>query len=580
MSRHMLSLAHEQLTSFDLEAFVTQAKALNQHHRETFTTRFPKVPSRWLSHYAFTPRPIVLTREGDVEGGLSWLVGATIDFSFTRSICAPHYGVRGGPCYDPASLVVLEVAASVDQYVDYARFCGDLHQADKGRRYRELAGLQEHVPWQDEFCHFRYRVGDDVIHQTLAVIVELLRTFGLIKGELLSTDGQLEPAYARYKGCPYACEGCHQLPVDAAGQQELREQLHSGAKRLQLTCPFPEVVDKVRAATAKKGNPRDPKVTLIEIENIPDGAASSSDRQQVATLLGLPEDQVPPVRLTGCHVRQTPQGSLAGSCPKVPSDLEAKVGYHVDTKNPSQKASVFGYVHLKTTDLNRELGLELPLGTSTYPADANEGSKFIEHRAALAVPLLPGPIHLGDAAYDVTANYHWLHDQGGIAVFDYNPRNEHLDPESLVNWGYDQYGTPYAPCGRLCRSNGYDYQAESRQYVCGRPCPPEEQQRCPHGSGVLGYSHRMTFKGHPRLIGPIQRGSPAWQRLYAARSASERTNSYDQEVIANAHPLRMRGLQAFRFAGAIRTLAQLLRRALNFILDVTYTLGKAPVAQN
>jgi len=66
---------------------------------------------------------------------------------------------------------------------------------------------------------------------------------------------------------------------------------------------------------------------------------------------------------------------------------------------------------------------------------------------------------------------------------------------------------------------------------------------------------------------------------YQARSASERTNSYDQEVVGNAHPLRMRGLKAFRFAGAIRTLAQLLRRALNFVLDVTYTQGKMPVAQ-
>ena len=106
MSRHMLSLSHEPLTSFDLKAFVTQADALNQHHRETFTTRCPKVPSRWLSHDAFTPRPMGLTREGDVDGGLSWLVGATLDFRFTRSICAPHYGIRGGPCDDPASLVL------------------------------------------------------------------------------------------------------------------------------------------------------------------------------------------------------------------------------------------------------------------------------------------------------------------------------------------------------------------------------------------------------------------------------------------------------------------------------------------
>ena len=106
MNRHRLSLAHEQLTSCDLEAFVTQAHALNQHHRDTFPARFPKAPSRWLSHSTFTPRPIALTREGDVDGGRSWLVGATIDCSFTRAICAPHSGARGGPCYDPASLVV------------------------------------------------------------------------------------------------------------------------------------------------------------------------------------------------------------------------------------------------------------------------------------------------------------------------------------------------------------------------------------------------------------------------------------------------------------------------------------------
>jgi hypothetical protein len=326
MSRHMLSLCHEQLTSFDLDAFVAHADALNQRNREVFTTPFPKAPSRWLSHYAFTPRPLGLTHEGDVQGGLSWLVGATIDFSFTRAICAPHYGVRGNCCYDPASLVVLEVAAKLDQYVDYACFCSDLLQADKGRRYRELAGLHHHVPGQDDFCHFRSRVGDEVVHQTLAVVVELLHTFGLIRGDMLSTDGQLEPTYARYKGCPYACEGCRQFVVDAAGQQALRDQLHSGAKRLQLPCPFPDVVDKVREASAKKGNPQVPKVSLLEIEEVANSSAARSDRQQVATLLGLPQDEVPLVHLTWCHLRRGPQGELRGSCPKVPSDLEAKVG--------------------------------------------------------------------------------------------------------------------------------------------------------------------------------------------------------------------------------------------------------------
>src|SRR5215470_213843 len=177
MSRHMLLLSHAQLMAFDLDAFVSHAEALNQRNRDTFTTPFPKAPSRWLSHYEFIPHPIVLTPEGDVDGGLSWLVGATLGFSFTRSIFSPHYGARGGFCYDPASLFFLEIAAKVDHYVDYAHFCGDLHQSDKGWRYRDLAGLHAQLPGQDDLCHFRYRVGDDVIHQTIAVVVGLLQTF-------------------------------------------------------------------------------------------------------------------------------------------------------------------------------------------------------------------------------------------------------------------------------------------------------------------------------------------------------------------------------------------------------------------
>jgi hypothetical protein len=68
MSRHLLSFSPEQLTAFDLDAFVTHAEVLNQHNRETFTTPFPKAPSRWLSHDDFTPHPIELTSQGDVDG--------------------------------------------------------------------------------------------------------------------------------------------------------------------------------------------------------------------------------------------------------------------------------------------------------------------------------------------------------------------------------------------------------------------------------------------------------------------------------------------------------------------------------
>ena len=579
MSRHIVSLSPEQLTTFDLDAFIAHAERLNQHNRETFTTPFPKAPSRWLSHYQFTPQAIELTSQDDIDGGLSWLVGATLDFSFTRALCAPYYGAPGGRCYDPASMMILEIVTKVDQYDDYAHLCRDLHDSDKGRRYRQLAGLHDAIPGEDDLSHFRYRITDAVIDQIIAVAVDFLSHFGLIKGELLSTDGQLEASYSRYKGCTYACEGCRAFMLSDADQQALGDQLQHGAKRLQLTCPFPEVVHKVHEVTAKKGRPKDPSVTLLEIETVAENQGSTPQRQLVAKLLGLRQDEVPSLRIKGCHLSQSANGELIGSCPKMPADLEAKIGVHVDNKNPDKKEEVFGYLHIKTTDLNPELGLELPVGNTTYPGNTKEGNEFIAHRRQLAVALRPGQTQLGDAAYDITANYEWLQKHGAIAIFDYNRRNEHVDEASLLNRGYDPNGTPYAPCGRLCHSNGYDYEAQSRQYVCGLQCPPEEQKRCPHRFGVLGYSHRMTFKAHPRLIGPIQRGSKAWDHLYQARSASERTNSYDQEVVGNAHPLRMRGLQAFRFAGAIRTLAQLLRRALNFVLDVTYTLGKMPVTQ-
>src|SRR6266700_6093824 len=182
MSRHILSLSPEQLTAFDLDAFVARAELLNQHNRNTFTAPFPKTLSRWLSLYQFTSQAIEFTSQDDIDGGLSWLVGATVDFSFTRALCAPHYGARGGPCYDPASLIMLEVATKVDQYIDYAQFCRDLHDSDKGRRYRQLAGLHDPVPGEDDLCNFRYRVSDAVIHQIMAVAVAFLYRFGLIKG--------------------------------------------------------------------------------------------------------------------------------------------------------------------------------------------------------------------------------------------------------------------------------------------------------------------------------------------------------------------------------------------------------------
>jgi hypothetical protein len=106
----------------------------------------------------------------------------------------------------------------------------------------------------------------------------------------------------------------------------LQSQWPSGTQRLQLTWPCPDVVDKGREATAKNGNPQAPKVSLLGITDVANGSASRAERPPGAALLGLPQDEVPPLRLTWCHWSRGPQGALLGHCPKVPSDLEAQGG--------------------------------------------------------------------------------------------------------------------------------------------------------------------------------------------------------------------------------------------------------------
>jgi hypothetical protein len=211
-------MSQERIAPFDLEAFVQAAATPNQRTSETFTTPFPKAPDRWLSRYRFRPLLIVFTAEGEVKGGLSWLIGATIDLNFTRALFAPSYAKAGGHGDNPARAFFLELACRVDGYSDSARFCADLRQQDQGRRARELAGLHEAMPGEDDLSHVRRRMGAEAIEAALAVLVDLVRDVGLSRGERRATDGQLEPSYSRFKGCAHGCQACQQLPLDEASR--------------------------------------------------------------------------------------------------------------------------------------------------------------------------------------------------------------------------------------------------------------------------------------------------------------------------------------------------------------------------
>lgn len=160
------------------------------------------------------------------------------------------------------------------------------------------------------------------------------------------------------KGCAYCCQDCRRLPVDEASRHDLGRQLPAGATRLELRCPFPEVVPKVLRATTKKGQPREPTMALLEIESVPTDHAKPDGRQQVSALLSLPPDQLPPLRIKWSRLTKGLQGELWGCCPTVPSDLEASVGSHIDTKDPPHTARVFGSLHQKPTHTAVERGVE------------------------------------------------------------------------------------------------------------------------------------------------------------------------------------------------------------------------------
>jgi len=70
-------------------------------------------------------------------------------------------------------------------------------------------------------------------------------------------------------------------------------------------------------------------------------------------------------------------------CPRIPADLEAKIGYKRSNHNPHKKVKVFSYQAMITTNIQVEIGLELPIGCITTSADKLDGPYLIPEREKL-----------------------------------------------------------------------------------------------------------------------------------------------------------------------------------------------------
>jgi len=546
---------------------------------------FPKSKNRLLSFYSYVPRRIKINPSGEIAGGLARFVTSLIDFSFVRPIVASAYSFTGGHAYDPVSLFLLELFRYLEKFPDLKTFLSVVRDEEKGRHYRLYAGISSsHIPCEADFTHLKERLGEKRYTQIAHVLVEIVRLLGLLSFKILSTDGTLFPSYSHYKGCTYFCEQCQSIEFKGLIENVRRRILYKleDPKRVALgreikvrvDCPstrFPEEIPK-------------PKVELLTLSlKIADPEMPNPFNK----IFGVEEELkahgldviVRKIHFHSINIDQI--DSFFFRCPKLPSDTEARIGVRRNPKNPDKVEKVFGYNAIITTSIELSLGLELPVGCLTISGNAEEGNQFIPLKEQLSSHHPNTKIDVADAKYDELHNYQFTRATGSIPLIDYNIRNEDVSLEGLKRRGYDRNGWPFAPCGVLCRPNGFDYQFQRATFTCQRQCVlsqddklREYSQSCPFFINYHGFIKHMPIKQHPRLITEIIRGTPRYQKLRSLRPASERLNSTAKDDLHILNKPRVRGLKRAAILGQLTLITILLKRVAQFIIKVTLTVRK------
>jgi len=555
--------------------------AINLQYQQTF----PKSNSRLLSYYSFVPRRIKIKPSGEIAGGLSRFVTSLIDFSFVRSICASAYSSVGGHAYDPVSLFLLQLFQWLEKFPDLKTFLSVVRDEEKGKHYRLYAGISScHVPCEADFTHLKNRLGEKLYTQIAQVLVEIVRLLGLLSFSILSTDGTLFPSYSHYKGCTYFCKECHSIEFKGLIENVRRRILYKLQEPTRVALGR-EI--KVRVDCPSTRFPEDIQKPRVELLTLSLKIADPEQPNPFNKIFGVEEElkaqglDVIIRRINFHSISLDPIDSFFFRCPKLPSDTEARIGVRRNPKNPDKLEKIFGYNTVFTTSIELSLGLECPVGSLTISGNAEEGNQFIPVKEQISRHHPNTKIDLADAKYDELHNYEYARTTGSIPLIDYNVRNEDVSIEGLKRRGYDRNGWPFAPCGVLCRPNGFDYQFQRATFTCQRQCVlsqddklREYSQSCPFFINYHGFIKHMPIKQHPRLITEIIRGTPRYQKLRSLRPASERLNSTAKDDLHILNKPRVRGLKRAAILGQLTLMTILLKRVAQFIIKVTLAVRK------
>ena len=521
------------------------------------------------------------------------MITSLIDFSFVRSLIAGCYSPYGPPCYDPASLFLLDLFRYIDGYQNMSQFLTSLHDEGRGRAYRRYAGISpENIPCEGTLSHFRIRIGERLYNEIFHVLVDIFHQLKMITFTILAHDGTLYPTWARYKGCTYFCNQCAAITVeDVIGKVKNRilyrlnnlSNNNLGSEvRVYTECPsdrFPEDVKK-------------PKIELFAFRLAFSDGELTDEQKNEAILFGVDEELtkqqlcIQTIRSNVSDINSN-DGSVTIHCPKLPKDTDARIGVRRDPKNSDRKQKIFGYNAVLSTSVEIHLGIELPVAMTNIAGNADEGSQIIQNKEQMHNHHKSQvKVDIADAKYDIINNYNYIRGKGSIPIIDYNSRNENLTKQALLNRGYDQKGWPFAPCGLLTRPNGFDKKHQRLTFCCFKQCLKLRHRAlqdlhsrfnistCPHITNQTGFSKHMYVKVHPRLINEIPRGTKRYNSIKNMRSASERSNSTMKEDLKILDkPRVLRGSRA-NILAQMAAITLLVKRAFSFMVRVTNQFRK------
>jgi hypothetical protein len=578
------------LSKFTIASVAKRLNEININVALSHQSLFPNL--HLLSHYRFKKRFVKILSNGDIKGGMCRMIASLIDFSFIRSLVADCYTTIAPPCYDPPSLFLLDLFRFIDGYKEMSRFCTVLRDEDRGRSYRRLAGIaSDNIPCEATFSNFRSRIGASRYNQIFHVLVDIFHQLEMITFKVLAHDGTLYPTWARYKGCTYFCDQCSCITVeDVIGKVKNRilyrlnnmaDQNLGSEVRAYTECPSHRFPDDVKK----------PKIELFAFKLAFADGQLTDEQKNTAILFGVDEQLqkqqlcLNTLRSSVTNINFT-DGSMTICCPRLPKDVDARIGVRRDPQHPDKKQKIFGYNLVLTTSVELQLNIELPVGVSNIAGNAEEGNQIIANKQQIASHhKCTAIIDIADAKYDSLKNYAYIRATGSIPIIDYNPRNEKLSRQDLIERGYDQNGRPFAPCGLICQTNGYEKKHQRLTFCCFHQCQKlrpkaleDLQSRfdvvgCVHACTKTGFTKHMYVKEHPRLVNEIPRGSKRYKEIKKMRSASERANSTLKEDIKILDKPRVMDLGRANILSHMAAIVLLLVRGFSFVVRTTCKLN-------